>query len=262
MTPATIISNVRNRLGDSAEKRWTDTTLLLYVSLCQNDICMFTNFYRKETIIPLIDGIIRYSLPSDYLALNRLEYADQLFPVETRNNIDTNDAVCPCALKDNLAYNVLEIILCNPSEVSNLTTILDSKYGVVTDAEDGAILEDKFGVVSDVVDDIDEVVGAMRAVESSEEVENGLTVYYTAVPPILTSADMNKALILPDVWFQAFLHFVCGMALQDDNDANNIQRGEMEGSKYTRILANIQKTSAKDFTSNIRTKLTTNIRRV
>jgi hypothetical protein len=63
------------------------------------------------------------------------------------------------------------------------------------------------------------------------------------------------------MWLQAFLHYVSGMALQDDNDANNIQRGELEGQKYLRILEQLHKVSAKDFTSNMRTKLTTSYRR-
>jgi hypothetical protein len=82
----------------------------------------------------------------------------------------------------------------------------------------------------------------------------GLKVYYSAVPPIIL--DRNQELVVPDIWYAAFLHYVTGTALQDDNDSNNIERGELELKKYQRMLVDIFKKSAKDFTSNIRTKLT------
>jgi hypothetical protein len=216
---------------------------------------MFTHFYRKEHHITLKDDQYIYTLPDDYLALNRLEYRDMMFPVETRNSIDKQEAAFPCALKDNLAYNEIEIVL--GEGYHDLRTALVNVFGVVTDSDTDAIdinveLDDVYGVVVDVEDTV---------TEPTPQPLDDLLVYYTAVPAILTSADMAKPLIVPDIWFQAFLHFVTGMALQDDNDANNIQRGEMEGTKYIRMLSHIKQTSSKDFTSSIKTKLTTKFRR-
>jgi len=260
MTATDIITAVRDRLGDIKKERWKDSTLLLYVSLCQNDICMFTNFYRKSDTIQLVADQYIYPLPTDCLNVHRLEYLDQLLPVETRNNIDSNNATFPCVLFDNLSFNSMEFILGDTYET--LTEALVSVYGVVSTSDSDAVdteaceLVDTFGVVSDIDCDL-----TNAPAQPLDEV----LVYYTATPAQLV---MNgevlptTELILPNIWFQAFLHFVCGMALQDDNDANNIQRGELEATKYLRVLGHIQKTSAKDFTGNIRTKLTTNVRRI
>ena len=255
MTAATVIKAVRARLGDDLQHRWEDETLMLYVSLCQNDICMFTHFYRKEDHITLQADQYIYDLPPDCLAVNRLEYLNQLLPIETRNNIDNDDVTYPLVLKDNLPFGKIEFRIGETYE--SLATALINVYGVVVDSDSDAIevdceLDDVYGVVTDVEDD--------GMIPPPAQPLDDVLLYYTAIPPLIT--DLEEDLVLPDIWFQAFLHFVTGMALQDDNDANNIQRGELEGSKYLRVLAHIQKTSAKDFTSNVRTKLTTHIRRI
>ncbi len=245
MTPSNIILAVRDRLGDAKAERWSDETLILYVSMCQTDICMFTHFYRQVAQLNLVEGTLIYDLPTNFLALNRLEYAGQLFPVETRNTIDKQEAKMPCALKDNLQYNQIEIILAEQNDL--LIEALNTAYGVVSDA---ANLDDVFGVLSDVGD-------TPVAADTAK-----LMVFYTAVPPMYLSGDLERPLIVPDIWFSAFLHYVCGTALQDDNDSNNIQRGEMELQKYARVLSHIMKVSSKDFTSNMKTKMTTSYRRV
>ena len=251
MIPFDIISAVRERLGDSKTERWTDETLLLYVSMCQSDICMNAHLYRKTVTIQLNNTTKIYPLPLDYLALNRLELEGKLFPVESRNTIDSGDATVPCGLKDNLMYNELEIVL-DPSANDPLVTNLVNVYGVtVYNTQIDCTLANVFGVVT-----------AVDPVEPVTSEATDLLVYYTAVPPVLLTVDMYNPLIVPDIWFGAFLHFVCGMALQDDNDANNIQRGELEASKYARQLAHIMKTTAKDFTSNMKTKLTTRVRKI
>ena len=122
MTPALIIDAVRSRLGDEKKERWDDATLILYVSLCQNDICMFTHLYRRSSVIQLEGDQYIYPLPTDFMALSRLEYRDKLFPVETRANIDRGEVVYPLAVKDNLQYNELELVV--GDAYADLTTAL------------------------------------------------------------------------------------------------------------------------------------------
>lgn len=251
MTPNTVITAVRERLGDVDLERWDDATLILYVSMCQSDICMNADIYKREYNIELKDDTLRYQLPTDFLALNRLEYQDEMMPVESRNTIDAGDATFPCALKDNLIYNEIEIRL--GEQFTDLRQALTNVYGVAVLGTDQHELDNIHGVVATVDSD-----GGVIPPQPL----NDLKVFYTAVPPIYSSSDMTRKLEIPDIWFGAFLHYVCSMALQDDNDANNIQRGELEAGKYSRLLANIMKTMAKDSTSNIATKLTTKMRRI
>jgi len=248
MTPSSIVTAVRDRLGDAKKERWSDETLLLYVSLCQNDICMITHMYRLEDHITLEADKYIYDLPDDFMALSRLEYRDAIFPIETRANMDREDVTYPCAIKDNLIYNQLEIAIGDGYET--LTAALINVFGVTVDA-DTLELDDVHGVVTGV----DEITA-----EPAQPLDD-ILVYYIAVPPILKSEDLQTTLIVPDIWFQAFMHYVTGMALQDDNDANNIQRGEMENAKYARILVHLHATSMNDFTTNAGKRLATSFRR-
>ena len=207
MTANNVIDAVRRRLGDSFNERWSDEQLLLYVSLCQNDICVFTGFHRVESSIPMVAGQTLYDLPSDCIALTRAEAKGEILPIQTTNDIDNHTVITPCIIKDLLPYNKLEVY------------------------NDGS--------------DVD---------------FDSITIFYKGVPPLLIS--MTEELLLPDYWLVAFIHYVTGAALQDDNDANNIQRGEMELQKYGRMLDKLYKASAKDFTSNMKNKLDTNYRRV
>ena len=257
MTANDVIQGVRRRLGDTREERWRDEVLLLYTSLCQNDICIYTHFHRKTADITLVEGQLIYDLPNDCIAVNRLEYAGQVFPVESRMAIDDGQAVFPCALKDNLPFNQIEIVLNADGSDETLLHALEELYGVVTAMDTDGIdasaceLEDDFGVVTD-----------MNTNGFQDPAQNlgVLKVYYSAVPPIIQ--DRNEELVVPDIWYAAFLHYVTGTALQDDNDANNVERGELELQKYNRMLTEIYKKSAKDFTSNIRSKLTVPPRRI
>ena len=259
MTAQDVITAVRRRLGDIRKERWpNDETLLLYVSLCQNDICIFTNFNRIDAWIQLEDDKLVYDLPKNLIKVTRLEYNGSFFPVESRDEIDSDRATLPCALMDAVRYGKLEIVL-DPNGEDDLRQVLISQYGVTTDQNSDAIdstdceLEDDYGVVSN----IDIPTPGQPPAPLGQ-----IHVYYTATADLIDIADINEELLLPDIWFAAFLHYVCGMALQDDNDANNIQRGEMEAQKYLRLIAELFKQTSKDFTSNIKSKMDVPIRRI
>jgi len=76
-----------------------------------------------------------------------------------------------------------------------------------------------------------------------------ITVFYVALPPIVEF--YNGALVLDDVWEKALIHYVVGMARQDDNDEGNYKLGEAEINKYDKEVAKAKKISAKSFTSQI-----------
>jgi len=254
MTVETVVNAVRQRLGDVKKERWQDDTLALYTSLCQQDICIFTNYYKKEAEIDLQDDKLVYDLPKDTLRVMRLEYQGNYLPIESRMQIDAGEAEFPCALKDNLKYNEIEFVL-KPQDTS-IIQALEDKYGVVVDSNSQGVdtsdctLEDIHGVVSDA--SFDSVQPAPKSTK--------VKVYYSAVPePAYT---MQNELVLPDIWFSAFLHYVTGTALQDDNDAANVERGELELNKYQRQLNEIFKITAKDHTSNYASKLTIPQRRI
>ena len=118
----------------------------------------------------------------------------------------------------------------------------DDEYGVIVDVE-GQLMNGEYGLIADinVLDDV-------------------LKVYYAASPVKVKT--LETELILPDLWEDLILKYVVGTALQDDNDANNIQRGEIELGKYVAKLGTLRTQSALDFSSDSSDKYVTNYRRI
>jgi len=248
-----IVQLVRRRLGDTRKERWTDEQLILYTSLGQNDICVFTNFYKRIVLQPIYEGTTIYDLPKDVLRVERVEFAGYNVPMYSRNNLDDGNVRYPLVIKDDLPYGTLEFRLTDqgPGIFPDFEQFMEDAYGVTSDF-DWLKLEDMYGVVSDITN--------IEPPEDLPERVGYYTLFYSAVPDVLYS--LTDELVLPDIWLSTLLHYVSGMALQDDNDAANIERGELELRKYQRLLAEIFKTSAKDFTTNVKDKMTTKYRRI
>ena len=116
------------------------------------------------------------------------------------------------------------------------------KYGVIVSV-DNHITNGKYGIVANIVNKVDTY-----------------KVYYVATPRKLTS--VTDVLLLPELWEDLLMKYVVGTALQDDNDSNNIQRGEYELNKYIAKLNLLKDQSAEDFSSSASGKNETNFRRV
>jgi hypothetical protein len=62
---------------------------------------------------------------------------------------------------------------------------------------------------------------------------------------------VSSTLTIEDLWFPAMLHYVVGMARQDDNDEGNYQLGEIELGKYDAEVNKAKKAAAKSFNSQV-----------
>ncbi len=119
---------------------------------------------------------------------------------------------------------------------------VDTKYGSIT-AVDGHIVSGVYGIVTDVA-----------------AVSDTFHVYYIATPDKLKFA--QSVLILPERWEELLIRYTVGTALQDDNDANNITRGEGELQKYAVQLEQIKALSSQDFAGSSSEKMQTTYRRI
>jgi hypothetical protein len=73
---------------------------------------------------------------------------------------------------------------------------------------------------------------------------------------------MEANLAIPDMWEDLIIRYIVGTALQDDNDANNIQRGDLELQKYQMHINKLRAESSKDFSGGAKDKLVVNYRRI
>ena len=115
-----------------------------------------------------------------------------------------------------------------------------------------------FGGIID--SEVYQIVGQYGITSSISLEDNTLRVFYEAIPEALTS--LQTALVVPDVWEEAMMKYIVGTALQDDNDANNIQRGEMELQKYVAEALKARELSSKDFSGGAKDKYRTGYRRI
>ena len=130
-------------------------------------------------------------------------------------------------------------------------------YGVVT-AMKSTPSTDKhlFGFITD--SEVARVVGQYGLVTSITKEYNTMRIFYEAVPASLSSDNLN--LVIPDMWEGAMVRYIVGTALQDDNDANNIQRGELELQKYYAELKKARELASKDFSGGAKDKYITRYR--
>jgi len=133
----------------------------------------------------------------------------------------------------------------------------NSNFGVVVNAEYSSV-DDKYGFISSI--EGHKVSGYYGLTASVSAEIDTVKVYYVAVPAKLKFINAN--LVLPAVWEDLLLRYVVGTALQDDNDANNIQRGELEIAKYEKKLLTLRGLSAEDYSAMASNKYETNYRRI
>ena len=133
----------------------------------------------------------------------------------------------------------------------------NNNYGVTTGIALSNVTN-KYGFITDVKGS--EVSGFFGVTANISAIKDAIKVYYTAIPRKLRF--INAVLVIPEVWEELLLRYVVGTALQDDNDANNIQRGELELQKYQLKLNKIKSLSAEDYSAMASNKYETTYRRV
>lgn len=146
-----------------------------------------------------------------------------------------------------------------PSDTPVDYEVTPSNYGVTTGIE--TVISDNttlFGFITD--SDTYEISGKFGITTDIVPAVNTLRVYYDAVPANLT--DSGASLVIPDIWESSMVRYIVGTALQDDNDSNNIQRGEMELQKYGSEVLKARELSTKDFSSGSKNKYETRYRRI
>ena len=147
--------------------------------------------------------------------------------------------------------------VCDTSE-NKPYLMLGNIYGVVTEVESTDSPDAQKGFITS--SEVYEVIGKFGLVTSIVQEDGYMRIFYTAIPAMVTN--LAQELVLPDIWEAAMVRYIVGTALQDDNDANNIQRGELELSKYVAEVKKAEDLTSKDFSRGQPDKMTTRFRRV
>ncbi len=143
-------------------------------------------------------------------------------------------------------------------ESENLYTSLEVSPGVVTGIDLYHYVNGTYGFLSRV--DYSNAVGEYGAYTDVLTESQYIKLYVSAAPPKISS--IHDATIISDLWERALVHYVVGMARQDDNDEGNYQLGELELKKYDKEVAKAKKLSAKSYTSQVSEEKETQYRRI
>ena len=87
-----------------------------------------------------------------------------------------------------------------------------------------------------------------------------IKIYYSAISSTVNS--LYDALVVKDIWEKALVHYVVGMARQDDNDEGNYVLGTQELDKYDKEVKKAIRLSARSYTSTVSEIKETQYRRV
>jgi len=256
-----IINIVSNRLGDPKFQRWRREQYLYYIDTAYQDINMDTDAvlttFQYSIQLPEKDEMFdtlwwRIIPPLNFFKIVDIEVtllpilqpeqnpsvitnADEIIgkypvykhiPVESKQSMREKEAEYPCVVLDHTHYNTMYFYLDDPMNASNWNIeILKGKLNL-EDIEAGQSICLLFTVV-----------------------DGSRGRYFWG------NNEPQEYIGLTENWLQAIVHYVAGMLLQDDNDANNIQRGELELNKYRYMKTRLYKLATKDYTSNMYNKL-------
>lgn len=140
-----------------------------------------------------------------------------------------------------------------PNDQQSVGFITELDFGFADDSENCGL-----GFLTRVANT--NAVGTYGVCTDVLSIGNYLKIYYSAIPRRIDS--LYSALIVPDIWEKALIHYVVGTARQDDNDEGNYQLGEMEMMKYEREVKKAIKLTAKNYVSGVGEIKETTYRRV
>lgn len=149
----------------------------------------------------------------------------------------TNGAVLPASIFDNLKPKTAGL-LSDVHTVGDPTVVKTSgsSFGVLTSFTSN-VTADKLnngGTIGTINNAPYRLAGRYGTVTSVLSKSEYMHLYYKAMPHILTS--LEEAFPLSPSWVEPMVNWIVGTALQDDNDANNMQRAGLFLSRYERDL--------------------------
>ena len=235
-----ILTTVRKRLGDVSKQRWDDELLEMYFRYAWQDLILITDINKKEVEYDLTDNLvngnnyIKLSIASSRIHRVEVIYKDSFsigkeFNIESRKQIELGKAKFPCLVFDNVPDDGLKfyLYLGRPEDIKNWDmSVVYQAYNIPMYDNDGNL--------------------------------NHICLKFTytdfSMPDFTLDDNGKRYLNLSKLWERAFVHYIVGMCLMDDNDANNYDRGTREMGNFSKIVPDIYKRVTKDYTSNMYNK--------
>lgn len=237
---STVIDNARAILADPNKTRWSDTRLLSLYNQCLIDIVIQTNLLNGKAFVEIESNINTYRLPDEVLQINRVQYLDKKISIISHDQMDQKDALWETRVGTELEYAVTNLLNAGTFKI----------YPRITDTTmDYIDSNSPYGIIIDVTtfDDIYNIPG----IENLNDIPKYMIIYYSKIPNIVALDTIDTDLQFSKAWDNALIHYIVGMSLRDDGDAQNRAFGNEEITIYGSTITNIMNRVSTNFTMDI-----------
>lgn len=267
---ANIFTKVRDSLADPDAKRYSNDRILRLIDEGQKDIAIHAKLLRSRVDVAIIAGENTYTIPDAAFDLSRVvelvgdatDYSineparHNPLPILSHTQMDERfgewEGVVGSPIQaivfdkqDSKHFKIYPI----PEEGDAVNAYsIASPYGVLTGSTDDLV--DTYGVLTDIsttsvfTKDISSPYGIVTDMSSYITT---LAVYYRRRPATLddySKIDDTQVLEVDEIFDKAIKHYVVGMALRDDNDAEHRQKGLEELTFYEREMSKVARPTA------------------
>lgn len=220
-----ILLKVRDVLADHAGTRWPNATLLRHLTSGVNDFLLRSKVTKTIGIIALEKNIGLYNISAFSQSIDRVQYLDRSLEIKTSKEMDIIDPTWESTLGLEPVYIIFDKlpqgsfrIYPKTEELGLDTSHYNSLYGAIIDIT------------------VDEsLLRPITLTNIAINTNKYLTITYIKKQG---SIEEDTILDLDDMYDDALVYFVSGMALRNDADAQNRAFGAEQLKLYDSILVN------------------------
>lgn len=221
-----ILNKVRYNLSDSARTRWTDERLLSLLNDAILDIAKTTTLFIETTFYTVQNNVVDIDISEVALKIVRAEYMDEPLPMYSFEEMDKKDKFWQLEK----GSEVLALVY------DKQRAGLLKQYPIVeNDQNDYIIYNSAFGIMTGITySDIAPVVTGTFGDLAGIPNEAIIKFYYVRRHEAIN--DINSDVEIDDLIEQPLIHYITGMALRDNKDAQNRTVAAEELNIYSTMI--------------------------
>ena len=251
---ANIFLDVRDTLNDQQKQRYSDETLLRHLNSGIKDIALQTKLFKSNIVLPILEGVSVYALPSSVLRVSHCSYNWKPLALKSTGWMDHNKerdwkftsiVRTSDSDKDYIKYAVFDdvkrrelLVYPRPFGEFDTSYVASDVYGVTTALEEYTF-DPLYGVVNTLVDSeiVSENNPGLYGILTDLVDSEAFIVYYTECPelPMCVTDDPP----LDSCFDNALTFWITSRALRNDLDTQNRSMANEELEFYLRDLREI-----------------------
>jgi hypothetical protein len=237
MLASAILTDARYTLSDTNKKRWTDARLLSLLYQGIVEAAQKTTLFQEELYITLTNGLSTIDLSDRALVVYRVEYLDEPVEFKSYEEMDKSSSTWQKVIGPKLLKVVYDksnrgVLKLYPTIENSVNTNIEysSPFGIVTGL-----------TYTEITLDITTDFGDLSSVDPTGYVK----VFYRKKPAVIS--DITTELEVDDVLHEPLTHYVIGMALRDNTDAQNRAMGKEEIALFYEQIDQFSIAKSKNF---------------